>query len=325
MKLSVIVPIFKVEKYLRKCVDSILHQDMDSGEYEIILVDDGSPDGCGAIADEYALAYANVRVIHRENGGLSAARNAGLAVAKGEYVQFVDSDDFLEPDVFGFLVNKMEADRLDVLRFNYQNVNERYEVYEPYKDVKPFVDFKDEVCNGRAFLDERLGYACYAVQFLIRRSMLADNGLYFKPGIRFEDTEWAPRMLLNAERVTSTDKVAYNYLLRPGSITNGSSTEAKRQVLEDKLRLISSLKEQMQVCSDIHWYGGMISLTALSTLTMLSSDFFKERQMYICRLREMGIFPMSSYHLSKRSARKARIANISPEMFCVVHHIKNLR
>ena len=104
MKLSIVVPIYKVEPYLRKCVDSLLNQDLPTEDYEIILVDDGSPDCCGEICDEYASKYGNIRVIHRENGGLSAARNSGIEIAQGKYIQFVDSDDYLEPNVLKTLV-----------------------------------------------------------------------------------------------------------------------------------------------------------------------------------------------------------------------------
>ena len=97
MKFSVILPIYKVEKYLCECVDSILNQSFT--DYEIILVDDGSPDGSGAICDEYAEKDARVKVIHKVNGGLSDARNAGFAIAQGEYVVFIDSDDYVtDPD-----------------------------------------------------------------------------------------------------------------------------------------------------------------------------------------------------------------------------------
>ena len=168
LKLSIVVPIYKVEPYLPKCVESLLAQDLREEDYEIILVDDGSPDLCGEICDGYAARYANVKAVHRKNGGLSAARNTGIEVAQGEYVQFVDSDDYLEPNVLKTLVDKMDSDKLDILRFNYQNVNERYEVFDPYKVSKSFVDYRDEVCNGLTFLTERLGFGCYACQFIIR-------------------------------------------------------------------------------------------------------------------------------------------------------------
>ena len=116
IKLSIIVPIYGVEAYLRKCVDSLLNQDMPSSEYEIILVDDESPDACPRICDEYAVAHENIRVIHRKNGGLSAARNSGIEIAQGEYLMFVDSDDYIEPNVLSGLMAQVERDNLDVSR-----------------------------------------------------------------------------------------------------------------------------------------------------------------------------------------------------------------
>ena len=165
--LSIIVPVYNVERYLPKCIDSLLNQDLPSDAYEIIIVDDGSPDVCPAICDDYAMRFANIKVIHRENGGLSAARNSGIDGAEGKFVQFVDSDDYLESNVLKTLVEKMETDQLDVLRFNYRNVNERYEEIEPNKDPKHWVNYSSEVCDGLTFLNERLGPACYACQFKI--------------------------------------------------------------------------------------------------------------------------------------------------------------
>ena len=116
--LSIIVPIYNVAPYLHKCVDSLLAQDLPLSEYEIILVDDESPDTCPQICDEYAATYKNVRVVHRENGGLSAARNTGIAAARGEYLCLVDSDDYWEPNVLGGLMAQVERENLDVLRFD---------------------------------------------------------------------------------------------------------------------------------------------------------------------------------------------------------------
>lgn len=321
LKLSVIVPIYNVEKYLHKCVDSLLNQDLPSEDYEIILVDDGSPDRCGEVCDEYSSRYSNIKVIYRENGGLSAARNSGIEVARGEYVQFVDPDDFLEPNVLKTLVNKMDTDKLDVLRFNYQNVNERYEVFEPNKISKPYVDYRDEACDGLSFLTERLGYACYACQFMIRRDLL--ENCIFKEGVYFEDTEWTPRMLLKAKRVTSTDMMVYNYLMRAGSITKSREETKKKKVLEDRLSLIDALHMQMCSATDKRWFKGMIAQITVSIIGGLSKTFYKERKAYIGLLKTKGVFPLSDYHSTKTSRRKIYIANISPLILCELLHVNN--
>lgn len=321
-RLSIIVPVYNVESYLRKCVDSLLDQDLSPTDYEIILVDDGSPDQCPLIADDYAGKHGNVKVLHRLNGGLSAARNSGLKVASGKYVQFVDSDDYLEPDVLKGLMEKMEQDELDVLRFNYQNVNERYEVFEPNKVSKPFVDYRDEVCDGLTFLTERLGYACYAVQFMVRRDLLDD--CVFKEGIVFEDVEWTPRMLMTAKRVTSTDRLVYNYLIRSGSITQSREKGKKRKAFEDKLGLIDSLQSQMQGVIDNRWFCGFVAHLTIGLISDISKYFFESRKALIDRIKSKGVFPLSPYHATKQASRKIRLANFAPMLLCWLLRLKQI-
>lgn len=324
LRLSIIVPVYNVSKYLVKCLDSLLSQDLESDEYEIIVVNDGSTDDSGVIAQQYADKYLNIILIEQENQGLSGARNTGIKLAKGKYIQFVDSDDFLEPNVLKTLVDKMSTDNLDILRFNYQNVNEQYEVYEPYKEHKPFVDYRDEVCDGLTFLTEKLGYACYAVQFMIKSELLKRDENLFKVGIYFEDTEWTPRILTQANRATSTDLMVYNYLLRQGSITNSVSIEKKRKVLEDKFLLIEALKGQMADKSDRRWYEGMISATVVSILGYIVDNFYNEREEYLKRIDSLHVFPLSTYHQSERILRKINVINVSPKMFCVILYISKM-
>lgn len=321
MKLSIIVPVYKVEPYLRKCVDSLLAQDLPNDRYEIILVDDGSPDKCPEICDQYAAVYKNISVIHRPNGGLSAARNSGIKVARGEYVQFVDSDDYLESNVLMGLLNIMEEDELDVLRFNYQNVNEHYEVFNPNKTSKPFVDFKDDVCDGLTFLTERLGFACYVWQFMIHRELL--DGCWFEEGLFFEDTDWTPRVLHKAKRVNSTCQNVYFYVMRKGSITRSIDEEKKLKLMNDRLQLIDLLQKQKLLVSDERWFDGMIAQISLAIISTLGKDFFYLRRDYIHRLQLKGVFPLSHYHASRSSLRKILIVNISPLFLCLLLHLKN--
>ena len=114
-KISIVVPMYNVEKYLPECVDKLLDQTYKN--LEIILVDDGSPDNCGKIADDYAKKDERVKVIHKPNGGLSDARNVGMDVATGEYLMFTDSDDFLFPSACEVLVNKIEKENADYVKW----------------------------------------------------------------------------------------------------------------------------------------------------------------------------------------------------------------
>lgn len=323
LKLSIIVPIYNVEPYLCKCVDSILTQDLSPDEYEIILVDDGSPDGCPAICDEYASRYAFIHVLHRPNGGLSAARNSGLKVAKGKFVQFVDSDDYLEPNVLGGLVEQMEREELDVLRFDCQNVritsDNTYEVFQPYKHPHQ-VDKRTDVVDGITYLNERLGYACYAWQFVLRREMLAD--IIFTEGIHFEDVDWTPRMLLAAVRVNSTTTIAYNYLLREGSITGTINVANKRRNLEDSLRVVENLGALYTQYPQCMWLKNMQSLMVCGDMCAVAMHFYSERKAYLHRIRQMHVLPLHIANQGRTYTRRARIINFCPKVFLLIMNLR---
>lgn len=320
IKLSIIVPIYGVEQYLRKCVDSLLAQDLPSSEYEVILVDDGGKDECPQICDEFAAANKHIRVIHRENGGLSAARNSGIEDAQGEYVMFVDSDDYIEPNVLKGLLAQIERDKLDVLRYRLQYVNPQYEVYNPYKS-DPFKgnDYSEIPTDGVSFLNSRMSTACYAWAFVLKRELL--DGCIFTPGIYFEDTDWTPRMLCKAKRVASTNTVVYNYLQREGSITNAVNRSKQQKVLEDKIHLIATLQQQaIELCKSgryNRWYRDMISDNVVSIIGMLSVTFYNEKDTYLEQLQQLQIYPIQPKSL------KAHLINISPCLAINILHFKN--
>lgn len=347
LKLSIIVPIYNVEPYLRKCVESLLTQDLDSAEYEIILVDDGSTDGCPAICDEYAQALhpsggsrkgANIKVLHQPNGGLSAARNSGLRVAEGKYVQFVDSDDYLQPNVLRDLVEQMERENLDVLRFDYQNVRINqvgdYEVFQPYKHPHQ-VDMRTDVIDGETYLNERMGYACYAVQFIIRRSLLVGSSLkakrsslnvpsiLFTQGIHFEDVDWTPRMLLAAKRVNGTRTIVYNYLLREGSITGTINITDKRRNLEDSLRVVESLGALYAQYPQCTWLKNMQGLMVSGDICTIAVFFYGESHAYLCRIRQMKALPLSIANQGRTYIRRARLINFCPKMFLLIMNLRH--
>ena len=362
------MPIYNVSPYLRKCVDSLLAQDYDN--YEIILVDDGSTDNSGAICEEYVRANDGmsrdkslnepltlnegkpiIKVIHQANGGLSAARNTGIAAARGEYICFVDSDDYWESNVLGSLMAQVERENLDVLRFDYQNVrllaendemsradalNEpltlndvAYEVFEPYKRSHRLEnDYSDEVTDGVTFLNTRMSTACYAVMFILRRDLIytpnikhQTSNILFTEKIYFEDTDWTPRMLCRAKRVASTNTIVYNYLVREGSITNAVNRSKQQKVLDDKMRLVREMQRQAADLKsqgkDNRWFSKMIAATVISIVGILSTQFYKERKDYLSQLKEFDIFPIQSH------SPKARLINFSPRLAVELLHWKN--
>lgn len=343
---------------MRKCVDSLLAQDLSSSDYEIILVDDESPDACPQICDEYARMSQEsrvksqelpcIRVIHRKNGGLSAARNSGIVIAQGGYLMFVDSDDYIEPNVLGRLIEQVERDNLDVLRYDFRNVNDKYEEFHPNKDPKRDVDFSESVVDGETFLNERLGPGCYAWQFILHRDLIYINQqsaisnqnsenntsniihittekscCLFTPGIYFEDTEWTPRMLLRANRVASTPMVVYNYLWRTGSITLPTDPIKRKKVLKDKIRLIRCFKEQSKLVKDAIWFTWMTSSTAMGVLGMLAKMPSSERKKYLEELKSLHIFPLYTKKEKMLSHKiKTIMANISPSLYCFIMSLR---
>lgn len=327
MKLSIIVPIYNVAPYLRKCVDSLFAQDI--SDYEIILVDDGSTDDSSAIADELK-AYlqplpkgkgVSMRVIHQENAGLSAARNTGIAVAQGEYIMFVDSDDYLQPNVLRTLIEQIERDNLDVLRFRYQNVRESGEAFAPYRDMTNYNDYSPAPTDGLTFLNERMGNQCYAVQFIIRKEIALQE--LFTVGIYFEDTDWTPRMLLHAERVASTELVVYNYLWREGSITlSQKDIQKQRKQLHDKINLLQKLNDWGDQVADHCWFDGMISGLMVNIVGIIASTFYAERKKYVQQIKAMHLLPLSTYHIAPRAQRKVKLINFSIDLAVMLMHLK---
>ena len=339
MRLSIIVPIYNVAPYLRKCVDSLLVQDI--SDYEIILVDDGSTDDSGAIADEIVReAISNgqwaidnetnrqspiansptLRVIHQENAGLSAARNSGIAVAQSDYIMFVDSDDYLQPNVLGALMEQVERDNLDVLRFRYQNVRESGEVFVPHEGMKTdYNDYSSVPTDGLTFLNDRMWVQCYVVQFLVRREIILQE--QFTPGIYFEDTDWTPRMLLRAKRVASTDLVVYNYLWREGSITLSQKDIKKmRKQLQDKLTLIGKLNLLGNRVANRRWFDGMISGLVINVVGIIAQYFYKERQEYIKQIKSLKVLPIKNINVAPRAVKKLKLVNLSIKLAVWILH-----
>ena len=322
MILSIIVPVYNVEAYLKKCVCSLLDQDIPVSEYEIILVDDGSTDSSGQFCEDMAAVYENVRVIHQQNGGLSAARNTGIRAAKGEYVQFVDSDDYLNANIFRNIVGRLVEDDLDVLRINYQNVNSAGVVFEPNKYTDPYIDFSEDVCDGLSFLNERLGFACYAVQFIVRTSLLKQEGNGFQEGIYFEDVEWTPRILLQAKRVSSSKEKVYNYLYRADSIARNTDLTKKDKAIRDRFGILEKLNVLNNRTGRNPWFNGMIAHMSLSILNDICVFFYDCRKEYLDVLKSIKVFPLSTYHATQSAKRKIALANLSPSLYCRFLHSK---
>ena len=232
--ISVIVPVYKVEEYLARCVDSILGQTYRN--LEILLVDDGSPDRCGEICEEYAARDTRIRVIHKENGGLSSARNAAIDVAQGEYLGFVDSDDWIEPETYEALLEMALQENVKLVCGGRYDVSSKTgEKKVGLCPPKREVISGEELC-GRIFTWDNVDSAAW--DKLYHRSLFRE--LRYPLGMICEDMPTTYRIALDAGRVRMLIRPLYNYFHRPGSITmtnfsakNFHACQHSRAVLED--------------------------------------------------------------------------------------------
>lgn len=217
-KIDFVVPVYNVEKYLDSCVKSLLSQTYDN--YEIILVDDGSTDLSAEKCDYYADLCKNVRVIHKKNGGLSDARNAGMLAVNGDYVAFVDSDDYIAHNTLECFVECMQKSEnvVDIMIGSHIKVSEN--IYDAMKNEKAKYTFTKEM-TGEEYLLESLSsnhFAVTAWSKLYRTQFLRENHFQFKKGVLHEDELYTPQVLLKAEHVIHTDIDFYRYVIREGSI-----------------------------------------------------------------------------------------------------------
>ena len=226
MLFSVVIPVYNVKDYLEKCVDSVLAQDC--GDYEIILVDDGSTDGVSSeLCDRYALANPDrIRVIHQENQGLGGARNTGLEAARGEYLFFVDSDDRIVPHALSYLEGQIRQTHADMYLFRL--FYDRDGVLTPADPLRVPTD----VVLHPAQCPELLLESPSASVRVCRRSLFQEGQIRFPAGIWYEDLATTPKCLLHARSVVALSEPLYCYLLRDGSIMRNANLKRNLEILD---------------------------------------------------------------------------------------------
>lgn len=315
LKLSIIIPVYNVEKYIGSCLDSCLAQDLPKEEYEIVVVDDGSPDNSSAIVEEYIQKNQNIRLIHRENGGLSAARNTGLRAAYGKYVWFVDSDDWIECNCLRYLVGLAEETDLDVLCFGLQLVypDGRKILYNISSDDGRKV-YKGEEFICKVDMPPGAWAALYKGEFLYR------NNLRFYEGIIHEDQEFTPRAYCLAGRIAYTNRGVYNYFQRVGSIMKSSQN---RKRASDLLIVADSLYE---FANSIKSTSGNVYLTVLNKVSFAFSQslaYFDDNAMDLEIYKSKPYYPLSiNSLLSLKESIKYRIINLSISLYLAIYKIK---
>ena len=205
--ISIIVPVYKVEPYLHQCLDSILNQTY--RDFELLLIDDGSPDKCGEICEEYSNIDSRIRVFHKKNGGLSASRNFGIREAKGEYIGFVDSDDWIEPNMYEILLQRLEECSADVSACG---------IRREYAKKKIDCNIQKGILSGREAIRVLVYESSTVWNMLFRKKCWA--GVQFPDGRLYEDLATTYKVFIHARLVSYTPEVLYHYRMRGDSIVH---------------------------------------------------------------------------------------------------------
>lgn len=309
LKLSIIVPVYNVEPYIRKCLESIEDQDIPEEEYEVIVVDDGTPDRSIAIVEALQQAYPNIRIVHKPNGGLSSARNFGLEFARGDYVWFIDSDDYIESNVLKTLLDKAYAENLDSLGFNNQDIYVETGRVARHHTLKP-----SGVVSGLEYIRD-YSISTVAWSHIARREIYQRHNLRFTVGIYHEDYEFILSLYAYCDRMSYLDRPIYNYLVKgTGTIT---TTRERKHLLKrlDSWEII--LRNMTARFPDngapatydyhAHRWVNVYKFHALSALLLLPLPY-RDKLAYVEKFKALGCFPIGpAYRLTRRRQWVARV------------------
>lgn len=286
--ISVIIPVYNVERYLKRCLNSVINQTYRS--LEIILIDDGSTDSSGKICDEYSSLDKRIVVIHKENNGLSSARNKGLGIAKGEYIGFVDSDDFIHPQMYEILYKAIVEEQLDMVSCKTQDTvseNVNLEQYDEVKELKnmEIVSKKKILNNFHNEYYEKIWMT--AMHKLYRRNIFDD--IRFMEGKIYEDEFSFHHIIDKCTNVGIMQTVLYYYYLSPNSITRSKFTKNRFDIIDATYdRFNFFLKKE--ISSEVNYWG---TKCIGQVIEMWHKVYFEEQEyteyfkkLYIKKLRD---------------------------------------
>lgn len=236
LKLSIIIPVYNVEKYIEKCIISLIDQNIPHSDYEILVINDGTKDNSVAIVKELQKDFANIRLIEKENGGLSSSRNKGIEYAKGEYIWFVDSDDYIDNNVLSQLLEKVFNENLDIVIFGHKEIEEATHV----TNLFPAPITEKTITNIDYLRSYNINIsACFHIA---KRNIYIDHDLRFYEDIYHEDYEFMLRFYQFCKRIGFIDLCPYNYILKQeGTITSSKNYSNYLKRLNSWITICQSL------------------------------------------------------------------------------------
>lgn len=310
--ISVIIPVYNVEQYLQTSLDSVLNQDY--SDLEIILIDDGSTDRSGLICDEYAKKDSRIHVIHQENKGAAAAKNAGLRMASGKYLAFADSDDFVEPGAYSHMLALMKKYNAQAVQCAFRDVFRTYtndRIFKPGENVWPVSEYM------RGFPYD---WTCSLLWDKLYERNLFD-GIFFVEGNKIDDEFFTYRGLMRAETIVTDDRIVYNYRKRASSVMQ--SPDSAKRIVRDRIvaaaerrREVIKAFPEVQIVYDHHFAELMLILSKDPSLTEETFELMKkEIRAYLKEKKRFSIprgilLPLGALLLKKWKQPSAATADI---------------
>lgn len=307
MKLSVVIPVYNVEQWIGRCLESVYGQNLNEKDFEVIVVDDGTKDNSIKIVEDFAVLETNIKIVHQENQGLSAARNTGLKHAMGDYVWFIDSDDCVEPDTVAALLEHAIEKKLDVLCFG---INLMYDDGRKEQYNIPYVG---GVMDGSSFLT-KVGMPPAAWCALYRRQYMKDNKLSFMVGVLHEDQEFTPRAYYLANRIEYIPTIVYNYTQRDGSIMKSDKNAKKKAA--DLLIICDSLYDFVSTKVGRNEDAFVTMMYKISFAFSQSLKNYSNGAFPLTKYKEKPYYPLKiNKFLSKSDRIKFTIINFSLPLY----------
>lgn len=315
--ISVIVPVYKVEPYIHRCIDSIIHQTYQN--LEIILVDDGSPDNCGKICDEYAAIDSRIKVIHKKNSGLSEARNSGLDICKGEYIAFIDGDDCIHKEMYQRLYNDIRTYQVK-MAFCHPNMCYNENILPIKENITECKD--KEYVILRSMIENIWWSACTKLY----HKSLFNNRRYPKGKIN-EDYPITIYIYDQCDQIAINYNKLYNYCIRENSISTSPLNIKKFDQIENTLDVIHYMKEKHPEWQDAAEY--VFLTTILKLLTNIYNDkspeFNKQKDEIYSLIKTHYSSAMKNKYLLKQQKAMLFMAKVHPVLFKWTNHLYNFK
>ena len=292
-KVSIIVPVYNVEKYLERCILSLLDQDIPKNDYEIIMVNDGSTDKSYEIAQGLAKKSDNIILLTQENQGLSGARNTGIRLAKGEYLIFVDSDDYIEQNILSSILSFVQENQLDIC--NYKTAVDKADGHIIHFNKPKLAD--GNIYNGKELLLK--GMAMTSVWHgVYSAKLLRETQIMFTPKILHEDIDFNMKIYPHAQRVMYMDLDVYHYCVNAGSILRSEDLHKRIYLMKSKFDVAANVLKLAQATYDpeiASYYKKNSSSMTFGTIFLLMSETIMNRENRrdcINHARTQGVYPI---------------------------------